>query len=115
MPKLTEEIIFDIIKSILIKEYKIKKHIDYNTSINCDLGIDGDDAKELLDEIAYLIFQKNYLVEFYNFDFNMYFSVEGLSIKLLLKKIKYKCLTIKDLVKYILEHNIFYENSKYKI
>jgi len=109
MQKLTEEIILDIIKSILITRYKIKQTIDYNTSINCDLGIDGDDAKEFLDEVGYLIFQKNYLVEFYNFDFNMYFSAEGLSLKLLLKKINYKCLTIKDLVEYILMHNIFYK------
>lgn len=85
---------------ILCLQEKSTDNIDGETRIFHDLFIYGDDAFEFLEE-----YQKRFLVDLSNFDFNIYFPSEGdiiypyFIIKLFNLYIgTYKELKVKDLV-----------------
>lgn len=113
MRKINKEEVFDIVKDILVKEYYVKGlEITHNTTINNDCGIDGDDADEFLQKIQEEIFLRNYLVEFYSFNFDDFFSPEGLSLKSIFSsKKEYKYLTIESLINYIYNHSVYYDKN----
>jgi Protein of unknown function (DUF1493) len=49
-----------------------QKEINLDTSINCDIKIDGDDASDFIQHI-----ERKYSVDFTGFQFKRYFSEEG--------------------------------------
>jgi hypothetical protein len=82
----------------LIEERTGCSDFDLNTSINFDLGMDGDDADEFLME-----YSRMFEVDLSGFDFHLYFGNEGCNpftaLLHLLVKPKQQKLTIEALLK----------------
>jgi len=110
MRELTKKNIFILIKNILIKNNRAKDNITYSTAINIDLGIDGDDAVEFLEYIREELYKINYIINFDDFEYNIYFGSEGIDSFNLISKIftenssKIMQLTIDILITYILNN-----------
>lgn len=102
--KLTLENLIYFIK----KERYVDNMILPQNTLLTDLGIDGDDAVELVDHL-----QKRFNVSFENFEFDKYFSGENHNlfnlsniVDVLLKKTRKikEELTIQDLYNYMIQH-----------
>ncbi len=100
---MTKQILDDIIDFIYKERWKYKKQLTYETTLEKDLKITGDDAFDFMEA-----FFKKFKVDCSSFDINKFFTAEGfdpLGINSLLRKVKgnkvapkkTKDLTIRDL------------------